>query len=505
MEKNNARNSPSFAFLLIIFGLAIQDAFSQRVKVQPEVVSYPGQTVSLQCEYPNQSGTALTQVSWIWEPADGKRDNIAVYHPDFGPSYPSSPLIGRVTFVKPSLTNPSITISDVKMTDEGRYICEYATYPSGNEQGTTTLIMLAKPENNGSAITAVAGNTSTVVARCQSANGRPPAKITWISPFNGNDTVVTKPGTSNTVTVISEYRLVPTAADDGKEIKCVIEHRTQSKNEEISMKLAIEYLPKVSITGYDENWYMGRSSATLMCQAFGNPPPSIAWKTTSGPLPANVQVQEAYLTVPKVDDTMNTTFVCEATNQRGTASHHLTVMVRDGPVNSSNAGVVAGAVIGSLLAVLLVGALVAVLVTRHRQHGQGYRGNGNQGTYETRIFGGKKTSKNGTGGNNNGPIYTYRDGDPEAMTEKSNHINRTEGVMVTTPTAQDILLSGEMDEVERRKFDDLEDAEEERYVHFGGEESILQIRPHEEVGGYLDDDMESQRDGSVISRTAVYV
>nr|XP_023665771.1 nectin-2 isoform X2 [Paramormyrops kingsleyae] len=369
MEKNNARNSPSFAFLLIIFGLAIQDAFSQRVKVQPEVVSYPGQTVSLQCEYPNQSGTALTQVSWIWEPADGKRDNIAVYHPDFGPSYPSSPLIGRVTFVKPSLTNPSITISDVKMTDEGRYICEYATYPSGNEQGTTTLIMLAKPENNGSAITAVAGNTSTVVARCQSANGRPPAKITWISPFNGNDTVVTKPGTSNTVTVISEYRLVPTAADDGKEIKCVIEHRTQSKNEEISMKLAIEYLPKVSITGYDENWYMGRSSATLMCQAFGNPPPSIAWKTTSGPLPANVQVQEAYLTVPKVDDTMNTTFVCEATNQRGTASHHLTVMVRETqlPLKGSTTGAVIGGVTACIILVAVIVTVVVMILKRRRK------------------------------------------------------------------------------------------------------------------------------------------
>lgn len=30
------------------------------------------------------------------------------------------------------------------MNDEGKYICEYATYPSGNEQGITQLVMLGK-------------------------------------------------------------------------------------------------------------------------------------------------------------------------------------------------------------------------------------------------------------------------------------------------------------------------------------------------------------------------
>lgn len=40
------------------------------------------------------------------------------------------------------MTRPSIQIADLRMSDEGKYICEYATYPSGNEQGTTQLIML---------------------------------------------------------------------------------------------------------------------------------------------------------------------------------------------------------------------------------------------------------------------------------------------------------------------------------------------------------------------------
>lgn len=188
-------------------------------------------------------------------------------------------------------------------------------------------------------------------------------------------------------------------------------------------------------------------------------------------------------------------------------------------MNPTNAGVVAGAVIGSLLALLLVAALIAVLVTLSRRQQQGYRANGGS-DMKTRIFGGgKKASKNGTGGNvgggnNNGPIYVgYNDGASHpGLGEKNNHhqpltMGGRPEVVASTPTAQDILLSNELDDAERRKFDELE--EEERYDHFGGGGPILQLRPpHDQediIGDYLDDDMESQRDGSVISRTAVYV
>lgn len=176
--------------------------------------------------------------------------------------------------------------------------------------------------------------------------------------------------------------------------------------------------------------------------------------------------------------------------------------------------------IGSLLAVLLVAALIAVLVTRSRRQQQGYRANGGS-DMKTRIFGGgKKASKNGTGGgngaggigggNNNGPIYVYDSSShPGSLGEKNNHhqpltMGGRPEVVATTPTAQDILLSSELDDAERRKFDELE--EEERYDNFGGVAPILQLRPQDDmIPDYLDDDMESQRDGSVISRTAVYV
>ncbi|KAM9798282.1 nectin-2 [Neosynchiropus ocellatus] len=465
-------------------------------------------------------------VTWIYEPKEGERINIAVYHPNYDANYPDSPLKSRVSFTPspPQLNSPSIQITDVRMSDEGKYICEYATYPSGNEQGITYLVMLAKPQNSASVVTVEAGTKRVVVARCQSSNGRPVALINWVTTANGNATTKTQAGADNTMSIQSEYRLIPTAADNGKDISCVVSHRTQVKPESFPLKLAVQYAPQVTIVGYDNNWYVGRTNVVLTCMATGNPVPlSVSWKTMSGEMPDTVQIKENQLKVLKVDEAVNTTFVCEVKNRIGTGRDQVTAMVREPSVNPSNAGVVAGAVIGSLLALLLVAALIAVLVTRSRRQQQGYRANG--GTdMKTRIFGGgKKASKNGTsggavpagigGGNNNGPIYVYNESaSHQGLGEKNNHhqpltIGGRPEVVTTTPSAQDILLSNELDDAERRKFDELE--EDERYDHFTGGGPILQLRPpHDQddmIGDYMDDDMESQRDGSVISRTAVYV
>lgn len=89
-------------------------------------------------------------------------------------------------------------------------------------------------------MTVDAGTKPVVVARCESADGRPAAKISWVTTASGNETTVSKPGTDNTVTVSSEYRMVPTAADNGKDISCVVDHRTLVKSESFKLQLAVQ-------------------------------------------------------------------------------------------------------------------------------------------------------------------------------------------------------------------------------------------------------------------------
>ncbi|KAF4092145.1 hypothetical protein AMELA_G00017510 [Ameiurus melas] len=319
--------------LSVVFHVAA-GVLAQKVKVEPEVVSYPGQTVILRCQFPDKGQTQLTQVSWILENSSGIRNNIAVFHRTFGVVYPASPVQGRVSFTlePPSLENPTIQITDIALTDEGNYFCEYATYPAGNKKGVTSLILLAKPQNTASTITVHASTSPVSVAQCVSANGRPPATLTWVTNLSGNGKgTVQMSNSDNTVTVRSEYLLTPTAADNGKEITCVVSHRTMTKAENFTMKLVVQYPPQVQIVGYDNNWYVGRTNVVLTCQYQGNPsPPIVNWKTSSGFMPDSVEVAQNKLTVRKVDNSVNTTFICEVTNCLGTGKDQVTVFVRVG-------------------------------------------------------------------------------------------------------------------------------------------------------------------------------
>ncbi|KAF5902356.1 nectin-2-like isoform X2, partial [Clarias magur] len=352
---------------------------AQKVRVEPEVVSYPGQTVTLRCQFPDPSQTQLTQVSWILEMSSGVRTNIAVFHPTFGVNYPKqSPVQGRVSFTPepPTLESPTIQITDIELTDEGKYICEFAAYPSGNEQGITSLIILAKPVNSAQTITVSAGSTPVSVASCESANGRPPAKITWTTAVNGNSSApVTTDNSDNTVTVRGEYMLIPTAADNGKDITCEVSHRTLSRPETFPMKLVVQYPPQVQIVGYDNNWYMGRTSVALTCQYQGNPsPPTVNWKVSSGFLPDSVEVDHNKLTIRKVDDAVNTTFICEVTNSLGTGKDQVTVFVRDKPMRLSQSGAATGSIIGAIIGVILFIALIAtiaLLIRKRRMNRDG--------------------------------------------------------------------------------------------------------------------------------------
>ncbi|XP_076008694.1 nectin-2-like [Genypterus blacodes] len=308
-------------------------------------------------------------VTWIYEPKEGERINIAVFHPKFDPNYPESPVKGRVGFTTtpPNLSSPSIQITDVRMTDEGKYICEYATYPSGNEQGITYLVMLAKPQNSASTVTVIAGTEKTVVARCESKDGRPASQISWVTSASGNATTESKPGSDNTVTVTSVYRMVPTAADNGKDISCVVNHRTQVKPDSYKMKLAVQYPPQVKIMGYDNNWYVGRTNVVLTCDATGNPVPStVLWRTLTGEMPDTVVITDNKLTVLKVDDTVNNTYICEVKSRVGVGKDQVTVTVRGTRLPTK--GPASGSIIGGIIGVIILLAIIGTGIAMYRKH-----------------------------------------------------------------------------------------------------------------------------------------
>ncbi|CAM4638265.1 unnamed protein product [Leuciscus chuanchicus] len=355
--------------------LSSQVVWSQRVRVEYEVTSSPNGSVNLRCEFTNSGSTKLTQVSWMFERVEGDRHNIAVFHPLYGASFPNKDFVGRVQFTQGSLENPSIRIDKLRMSDAGRYICEYATYPSGNEQGTTTLIMQAKPKNSATVIPVQAGSSEVVVARCEAAQGKPEATISWITATAGRYNHTSVPEMDGTVTVKSEYRMIPTPDENGKDITCLVNQKTQNEPKTFLLKLVVEYPPTVRIEGYDNNWYMGRTDAVLICEADANPEPTnVTWTAASGQLPPSVSVDQNRLLVRKVDETVNTTFVCEVKNSLGSAKKEFSAMVIDQPLPKvTSAGPVIGGIIAAVMILCLIGAGVAMYHKRRQrtENGEG--------------------------------------------------------------------------------------------------------------------------------------
>uniref|UniRef100_G3TAK9 Nectin cell adhesion molecule 2 n=1 Tax=Loxodonta africana TaxID=9785 RepID=G3TAK9_LOXAF len=335
-----------------------------RVRVLPEVQGRLGDTVELPCHLlPLTSDVRISQVTWQRLDAAGGTPNVAVFHPSYGPSFPSlKPGRDRLSFVAVGqgtdvkLQDATLAFRGLTVEDEGNYTCDFATFPNGTIRGVTWLRVIAQPRNHAEAQEVTLSLEPVPVARCVSSEGRPPARISWSSSLNGKATETQVPGSlAGTFTVTSRFTLVPSGQVDGAKVTCRVEHESFTEPVLLPVTLTVRYAPEVSISGYDDNWYLGRSEATLNCDVRSNPEPTgYDWSTTSGVFPSAV-VQGSQL-FHSVDRLLNTTFICTVTNAVGTGRAEQIIFVRDTPraLTRDVGPVVWGAVGGTLLVLLLL-------------------------------------------------------------------------------------------------------------------------------------------------------
>uniref|UniRef100_M3Y4H3 Ig-like domain-containing protein n=1 Tax=Mustela putorius furo TaxID=9669 RepID=M3Y4H3_MUSPF len=432
-----SRSSPTLQFLpLLLLLLRETGAQDVQVRVPPEVRGYLGGTVQLPCH--------------LLPP---------------GPEVRVSQSAGTRQGTEMDLRDATLALRGLTVDDEGNYTCEFATFPSGTSRGVTWLKAIAQPQNHAETQEVTLSLDPVPVARCVSEGGRPPARISWFSPLDGEtkETQMSGP-VPGTVTVTSRFTLVPLSRADGVKVTCKVEHESFEEPILLPVTLSVRYPPEVSISGYDDNWYLGRSEATLSCDVRSKPEPTgYDWSTTAGVFPASAVAQGPQLIIHSVDRLVNTTFICTVTNAVGTGRAEQVVLVRDTPRASPRdvGPVVWGAVGGTLLVLLLLagGSLAFILlrVRRRRKSPGGGGGGGGEssggGAYDpkTQVFG------------NGGPVFW-------------------------TPAAPGPLKPDGKEE---------EDEEEEEEK---AEEGLMLPPPKA-----LEDDMESQLDGSLISRRAIYV
>nr|KAF6272584.1 nectin cell adhesion molecule 2 [Pipistrellus kuhlii] len=470
-----SRPSPTPLLPLLLL-LLLREAGAQngRVSMPPEVRGRLGDTVELPCHLlsPGPKGN-VSQVTWQRLDPSGDLQSVAAFHPSHGLSFPSRQFpkdrlsfrsMGQSPGARPGaeLRDATLVLQGLRVEDEGNFSCEFATFPLGTSRGVTWLRTIAQPQNHAETQEVALSAERVPVARCVSSGGRPPAQISWLSPLHGEQMETETSGPLfGTVTVTSRYAVVPSSQVDGVRITCKVEHEALEEPALLPVTLSVRYPPEVSISGYDDNWYLGRSEASLNCDVRSNPQPtSYIWSTTSGSLPASAKVQGPQLLVHLVDRMVNTTFVCTASNTEGSGRAEQVVLVRGPRASPRDEGpMVWGAVVGTLLVLLLLaGGVLAFVLLRKRRRRKSLGGAGGgpdmgQGSYDpkTQVF------------ENGGPVFwtTTAPGPP-----------RPDGQVA----------------------EDYEEDEEKA-------EKGLMLPP----SLALEDDMESQLDGSLISRRAVYV
>ncbi|XP_012589174.1 PREDICTED: nectin-2 isoform X1 [Condylura cristata] len=386
-----SRSSPTLPLLpLLLLLLRETGAQDVGVLVPPEVRGRLGSTVELPCHLLSPaSEVRVSQVMWLYQDGTKSYQNVATFHPLYGPNFPSQKLgKERLSFVTASqssgagqgsenvLRDATLALRGLTVEDEGNYTCEFVTFPQGTSRGVTWLRAIAQPQNHAEKQEVTLSLEPVPVARCVSTGGRPPARISWISPLDGEATESQVQGpVPGTVTVTSRFTLVPLGRADGVKVTCKVEHESLEEPALLPVTLSVRYPPEVSISGYDDNWYLGRNEATLNCDVRSNPEPTgYDWSTTSGVFPASAVAHGPKLVIHSVDRLVNTTFICTVTNAMGSGHAEQVVLVRETP-NTAGAGATGG-IIGGIIAAIIATAVAAtgILICRQQQKEQRLQG-----------------------------------------------------------------------------------------------------------------------------------
>uniref|UniRef100_A0A5F8GTJ9 Nectin-3 n=1 Tax=Monodelphis domestica TaxID=13616 RepID=A0A5F8GTJ9_MONDO len=361
---------PPPLLLLLLFPLFFFSQFcgtlAGPIIVEPYITAVWGKNVSLRCII--EVNETITQVSW--EKIQGKSSQtVAVHHPQYGFSVQEA-YQGRVLFKNHSLNDATIVLHNIDFSDSGEYICKAVTFPLGNAQSSTTVTVLVEPTVSlkKGPYPLIDGGNETVAAICTAATGKPVAQIDWEGDLGEMESTVTS-FPNETMTIVSQYKLIPTKFARGRRITCVVRHPALEKEIRYSFMLDILYAPEVSVTGYDGNWFVGRMNVNLRCNADANPPPSQSkWSRLDGQWPEGLETLEntLYFLNPLTYN-YSGVYICKVTNSLGQRSAQKIIYILDVPFKQTSSIAVAGAVIGAVLALFIITIFVTVLLTPRKK------------------------------------------------------------------------------------------------------------------------------------------
>ncbi|XP_051933487.1 cell adhesion molecule 1b isoform X1 [Hippocampus zosterae] len=273
-----------------------------------------------------------------------------------------------------------VSLSNVSLSDDGRYVCQlYTDPPQEAYADITVLVPPGSPIIESREDVVSEGNETELT--CTASGSKPAASIRWMK---GDEEMTGETMVEETYdrmfTVTSRVRFLVSKEDDGVPVDCIIDH--PAANDLLAQRnLEVLYKPEVKIVvTYPEGLTREGDNLDLTCIAGGKPQPhQINWLRVNEDMPSHAVVTGSDLFIENLNKSFNGTYRCVASNTVGEAYDDYILYVYDAPttiptptsnpVNTQDSRAGEGAppkldhaVIGGVVAVVMFAILCALIV-----------------------------------------------------------------------------------------------------------------------------------------------
>ncbi|XP_061558681.1 cell adhesion molecule 1a isoform X4 [Phycodurus eques] len=267
-----------------------------------------------------------------------------------------------------------VSLSNVSLSDEGRYVCQlYTDPPQEAYADITVLVPPGSPIIDARDEVLSEGNETEMT--CTAMSSKPAATIRWMK---GDKELPGKPKVELTYdrmyTVTSSLTFTVNKEDDGVPVVCIIDHPAV-KDFQAQKYLEVQYKPEVKImVEFPQGLTREGENLELTCQAKGKPQPQrINWVKVDDDVPSHAVITGADLYIENLNKSYNGTYRCVAANSLGEAYDDYILYVYDTApstepaAHDSRAGegaprTVDHAVIGGVVAVVVFAMLCLLIV-----------------------------------------------------------------------------------------------------------------------------------------------
>ncbi|XP_076214580.1 cell adhesion molecule 1 isoform X10 [Aptenodytes patagonicus] len=327
--------------------------------VTEDVTVVEGDVATISCRVKNSDDSVIQLLN---------PNRQTIYFRDFRPLKDS-----RFQLVNFSNSELRVSLTNVSISDEGRYFCQLYTDPP--QEIYTTITVLVPPRNLVIDIQKeIAVEGEEIELNCTAMASRPATTIRW---FKGNKELTGKSEVeqwSDMYTVTSQLVLKVGREDDGVPVICLVDHPAV-KDLQTQRYLEVMYKPQVRVSQNYPAQGLTREGEPLelTCAAFGKPQPTdMRWLRVDDEMPQHVVVSGSNLLISNLNKTDNGTYRCEASNAVGKSHADYMLFVYDsrageeGAIRSVDHAVVGGVVAVVVFAMLCLLIILGRYFARHK-------------------------------------------------------------------------------------------------------------------------------------------